>query len=430
VASVVPQGEPTAAGGEVTSQRAESDGAFERLYRRYASEVYRYSLALLRDPADAEDVTQTTFMNAYRAMSRGEEPRVPHNWLIKIAHNACKTRYVRRARQARDLPLDDVVEELVVPEEQRTDVKSVLNALGTLPFNQRSALVMRELEGRSYAEIAQTLGVTVPAVETLLFRARRSLRDRTASLRVLGAIQLPSSLSSFFESGGGMLAGGGFAALGTGIAFKAAALLVAGAVAGGVAYSTVQAVDRPSHRTPPAGTPDWHLSGSVAIDPRGSGSLFRATSVTRTSVSPPARAAAGTKPRKPKPGRSTIAGPGIPFPNQPGPAVTPPAAVSVAGVPVVAPPSKPPSTRKPPPTPKPPPKPKQPTSTLPGKPKVPQPPKPPAVTVPKPPPVPPTPTVPAPVPTLPVTVPSPPTVPVTVPTLPSPPPPPPPPKLP
>ena len=75
------------------------DRAFERLYRRYVKDVYRYTLAVLRNPADAEDVTQTTFLNAYRAFKRGEKPLKPHHWLIKIAHNACRSRYVRTARR-------------------------------------------------------------------------------------------------------------------------------------------------------------------------------------------------------------------------------------------------------------------------------------------------------------------------------------------
>ena len=70
-----------------------------------------------------------------------------------------------------------------MPEDERPDIEAVLRALGRLPFNQRAALVMRELEGRSYSEIADTLGVSVPAVETLIFRARRSLRVRAAALR-------------------------------------------------------------------------------------------------------------------------------------------------------------------------------------------------------------------------------------------------------
>src|SRR5438093_3976636 len=81
--------------------------AFELLYRRYVKDVYRYTLALLRNPADAEDVTQTTFLNAYRAFKRGEEPLKPHHWLIKIAHNACRSRYVRTARRPVEVPFDE-----------------------------------------------------------------------------------------------------------------------------------------------------------------------------------------------------------------------------------------------------------------------------------------------------------------------------------
>jgi RNA polymerase sigma factor (sigma-70 family) len=209
------------------------DRAFERLYRRYAKDVYRYALALLRNPADAEDVTQTTFMNAYRAFQRGELIEKPHNWLIKIAHNAARTRYARASRRVKEVPLEDHLEQLAVSEEEKPDVYAVLDALGRLPLNQRAALVMRELEGRTYAEIADTLGVSVAAVETLIFRGRRSLRLKASAVRVLGAVQLPTSLAQLFNAGGGVVAGGG-AVVGTGFLFKAAIAIVAGVVATGV----------------------------------------------------------------------------------------------------------------------------------------------------------------------------------------------------
>src|ERR1700730_10714130 len=151
------------------------DREFERLYSRYVTDVYRYALAILRNPADAEDVTQTTFMNAYRAFMQGEEPRKPQNWLITIAHNACRTRAIRASRRPQEVPFDDATGNLSVPEDDQPNVRAVLQALGELPFNQRSALAMRELEGRTYAEIAATLGVSIAAVETLIFRAPRSL---------------------------------------------------------------------------------------------------------------------------------------------------------------------------------------------------------------------------------------------------------------
>ena len=91
---------------------------------------------------------------------------------------------------------------------------------------------MRELEGRSYAEIADTIGVSVSAVETLIFRARKTLRLKASSLRSLAAVPLPTSLTRFFE-GGGVVAGGG-AAAGTGLVMKAAVAIVAAALGTGV----------------------------------------------------------------------------------------------------------------------------------------------------------------------------------------------------
>src|SRR5437868_1406897 len=199
------------------------DRAFERMYQRYVQDVYRYALAVLRNPADAEDVTQTTFMNAYRAFKDGTEIEKPQNWLIKIAHNACRTRFIRAQRRPQEVPLEDSIDRIAVPESERPNVRSILRALGQLPFNQRSALVMRELEGRTYEEIADTLGVSVSAVETLLFRARRSLRLKREALRGLLAVPLPASLESF---GSNAVSAGGVA-LGGGVVTKAAAAVIA-----------------------------------------------------------------------------------------------------------------------------------------------------------------------------------------------------------
>jgi RNA polymerase sigma factor (sigma-70 family) len=209
------------------------DQAFESLYRRYVKDVYHYALALLRNPADAEDVTQTTFLNAYRAYQRGIEIEKPHNWLIKIAHNVARTRHARASCRVKEVPLEDHVEQLAVPEAEQPDVVGVLRALGRLPFNQRAALVMRELEGRSYAEIADTIGVSTSAVEALIFRGRKSLRLRASALRSLAAVPLPTSLTQFFGEGGVIAAGGG-AAVGTGFLVKAAVAIVAAALGTGV----------------------------------------------------------------------------------------------------------------------------------------------------------------------------------------------------
>src|ERR671934_935094 len=102
---------------------------FELFYRRYVKDVYRYALALLHNPADAEDVTQTTFLNAYRAFQRGVRPIKPHNWLIKIVHNGARTRYARMNGRRREVPLDDYVERLELPEAEKPDLRAVFDAL-------------------------------------------------------------------------------------------------------------------------------------------------------------------------------------------------------------------------------------------------------------------------------------------------------------
>jgi RNA polymerase sigma factor (sigma-70 family) len=163
--------------GGVLSEQLGADRNFDRLYRRHVGDVYRYASAVLANRSDAEDVTQTTFLNAYRAMSSGQQPEKPLNWLITIAHNVCRQRFRQQARRPSEVTLDyDIGAELVDEEHPRTD--DLLNALSLLAFNQRAALVMRELEGRSYAEIAKALDVSTSAVETLLFRARRALREQ------------------------------------------------------------------------------------------------------------------------------------------------------------------------------------------------------------------------------------------------------------
>ncbi len=154
-----------------------ADRQFERIYQRHVADVYRYSLALLRNPHDAEDVTQTTFMNAYRSMQNGERPDSPKNWLIAIAHNVCRQRFrqAQRRPQESELYEESIVEE---PAETAHTAQDIQRGLGQLAFNQRAALVMRELEGRSYTEIAEVMGLSVSAVETVIFRARRALREQ------------------------------------------------------------------------------------------------------------------------------------------------------------------------------------------------------------------------------------------------------------
>jgi RNA polymerase sigma factor (sigma-70 family) len=265
--------------------RQRTDRSFERMYRKHAGDVYRYALVVLRNQADAEDVTQTTFMNAYRALERGETPRAPQNWLIAIAHNVCRQRFRQSQRRPNEVELNEELAEAVV-EEDSISAEDIRRALGHLAFNQRAALVMRELEGRSYQEIAEILGLSISAVETLIFRARRALREQLeegitchdaelaisrqldgrlsrkqkgalrahlrecdecahfarkqraqrGAIKALAAIPLPQSLASFFGGGGAATTATGGAAVGTGLAVKAAAIGASAVVATGVGY--------------------------------------------------------------------------------------------------------------------------------------------------------------------------------------------------
>src|SRR3954451_12868818 len=206
---------------------------FERIYRRYVGDVYRFALAVVRDPVEAEDVTQTTFLNAYRAFERGDRPRRVNSWLIAIAHNAIRSRQRRSLRRPSEVPLDDAIHALALPAEDQASVREVLEVLGQLPETQRAALAMRELEGRSYPEIAETMGVSVPAVESLIARARRTLRTKHQSLRGLTVVPLPRALRTFLEQGD---------AAGSSLMLKAAVVLAtAGALAGGAAVTSKDA---------------------------------------------------------------------------------------------------------------------------------------------------------------------------------------------
>jgi RNA polymerase sigma factor (sigma-70 family) len=90
-------------------QRLTRDISFERLYRRHRRDVYGAVLRDVRDPDEAEDVTQIAFMNAFRAIRRGEEPDKPRAWLVTIARNVVRRRYQAVARRPQEVALDQEV---------------------------------------------------------------------------------------------------------------------------------------------------------------------------------------------------------------------------------------------------------------------------------------------------------------------------------
>lgn len=155
------------------------------LFDRQAAMVLGLCRSLLRNAHDAEDAAQQTFLSAYRSLLGGTRPRDPGAWIATIARNECRSRAQRRMREP--LPLAESTNMAPVTPAEAADVEALRVALAQLPGQQRQAFVLREFSGLSYDELAAVLGVTVPAVESLLFRARRRLR---ASLRSTAAAAL------------------------------------------------------------------------------------------------------------------------------------------------------------------------------------------------------------------------------------------------
>jgi RNA polymerase sigma factor (sigma-70 family) len=189
---------------------------------------------LLRNADDAEDAAQQTFLSAHGAFLRGAEPRDPAAWLATIARNECLARIRERMRSPLPVAHADTAvssSDPVLEATRRADMAALWRAVGALAPQQREAMLLREFGGLSYDELAVALGVSIPAVESLLFRARTKLRlELKAIAAALGGL-LPR-----------LLAGGGVA--------KVAGLTVAaGLVTGGVV-----ATDRVPH-TPPAPRP-------------------------------------------------------------------------------------------------------------------------------------------------------------------------------
>jgi RNA polymerase sigma factor (sigma-70 family) len=150
--------------------------AASALYERHRVRVLRFCQSRLGSREDAEDATQTTFLNAVGALRRGTVPHAEAAWLLRIAENVCHHRHrtaARRNESACDpTVLEDVVEAAPGPPDELIHLAA---GLESLPERQRVALLLREWQGLSYNEIGAELGLSHSAVETLLFRARRGL---------------------------------------------------------------------------------------------------------------------------------------------------------------------------------------------------------------------------------------------------------------
>jgi RNA polymerase sigma factor (sigma-70 family) len=253
--------------------RAGSDPAFEAIVERYRRALMRYVSRLL-PPERAEDVVQQAFVKAYEAMHRDAADLNLRPWLYRIAHNGALN--ALRDRALGHAELDDRIDGVERPDqafERATGLRELVVAVQALPERQRSAILLRELEGRRYDEIALALGVTDGAVRQLLNRARNSLRSAAAAVTPMPLLTRLAAGDSTepVTARVAELVGAGSGAL----AMKlCATALVTGAVVGGAAV--VPDVGREHASGPSVGAQAAQAAGSAVGAESGESRVARA----------------------------------------------------------------------------------------------------------------------------------------------------------
>jgi RNA polymerase sigma factor (sigma-70 family) len=173
----------------VAAARAGSDRALEALVRRYRDRITSYVRTIVGDYGRAEDIVQETFISALKSLRATDREIAFKPWIYQIARNACID-HLRRVNRADEISFDsedfgaqyerrlsDNSDSMDSAVSQREHMKALKQAFSGLPPSQHEALVMREFQGMSYDEISDRLNVSRSAVESILFRARRGLKD-------------------------------------------------------------------------------------------------------------------------------------------------------------------------------------------------------------------------------------------------------------
>src|SRR6267142_183004 len=168
-------------------------GAFDALVRKYQHKLVKLVMRYVRNPAEAEDIAQEAFIKAYRALPQFRGDSAFYTWLYRIAINTAKNAVVSRDRSPIEYNIDrkdaneesydmqgrmkdsETPEGLVLTDEIRTTVNAAIDAL---PKDLRTAIVLRELEGLSYEEIAAAMACPVGTVRSRIFRAREAIDRR------------------------------------------------------------------------------------------------------------------------------------------------------------------------------------------------------------------------------------------------------------
>ena len=170
-------------------------GAFDLLVLKYQHKIVNLVMRYVRDPELALDITQDAFIKAYRALPRFRGDSAFYTWLYRIAVNTAKNHLAAQRRRPMDIELDlqdpeqydlhaklketDTPEGLTISHE----VQRILErAIAALPEDLRTAIVLRELDGMSYEEIAQTMDCPVGTVRSRIFRARDAIGKKVGAV--------------------------------------------------------------------------------------------------------------------------------------------------------------------------------------------------------------------------------------------------------
>ncbi len=170
-------------------------GAFDLLVLKYQHKIVNLVMRYVRDPDQALDITQEAFLKAYRALPRFRGESAFYTWLYRIAVNTAKNHLAAQRRRPLDVELDmqdpeqfdlhaklketDTPEGVTLSRELHQTVERAIDAL---PDDLRTAIVLRELDGMSYEEIAQTMDCPVGTVRSRIFRARDAIGKKIGNL--------------------------------------------------------------------------------------------------------------------------------------------------------------------------------------------------------------------------------------------------------
>ena len=175
----------------VERARSGDDAAFEEIVNRYSRLVYNIALRSAASPEDASDITQETFLKAWRSLSSFRGDCALSTWLCRIAIN-CACDHARAAKRhysvSLSAPEEDgggefdipVTDTAALPEEEitrREEISAVRDAIAALPDEQRMIVTMRDITGLSYAEIADSLGLEMGTVKSRINRARNAVKN-------------------------------------------------------------------------------------------------------------------------------------------------------------------------------------------------------------------------------------------------------------